>query len=1151
MALTRKALGLVGALVLGASMLAAEPVTISGTVVDGEGDPVAEAQVWVLDYEVDEETYQTKAAVVAAGRTNAEGTFSLAEVDWPDDAPLYLQFTTVVAHKPGLALGWRLIRQPSQPVEVTLLEPEPVRGSVLDLEGKPIAGAQVKLQYASMPEQGEGPSGEWFMATPEMLASLSTATDEEGAFAFEALPPGVRVGVEVQAAGRGTVEAWGDRERALALRLGGAARLSGRFTCPEPAQAAGLKLRLFGTYPAGARVGEGDYGVPQVLTADEQGRFAIEELPPARYQINVVALGGHKWQAQEVKPLQVGAGEQIDDFEIELVRAWPVKGRVIDAETEEPVADAPVVGSARLGPTSASARTDENGAYLLHLLPGKAFVSVGAVGGYYQETEGGQSITVSEGQEVTVEDFRLRRVVSIKGIVVNDADELVAGAEVWEEGLRRWRRGPETVSDEQGMFELRGLPSGEVVRIYATSENAVSPRPVGVNTSEQEGMIRIVVSERAASRVIGRVVDDRGTPVTGARITILRHETRTYDGGTYETTAEGGQAQTDNEGRFESRVLLPDVSYSVHVGCEGYAPAEGEQWEAAQGEIHDLGEIVLTGAHGRLAGVVLDPEGKPLAGVEVFNAGDGPQRASTVTDGEGRFELTGIFEGYAYAFAEAPGYRFAGVRAETEAEDVRIVLRPADRPRPEAPGNPPVVDLDRDRKLAEEVALEGLEMTRGTRWGEREQLLGPLARVNPERATELRVQQGIEGERDLLEGLADALLATKPDQAIDRTWAAEDGFTRAYALNDLGRKLMPRNPELAAEAFSLAASAARAMGTEGWGVASLGRAARGLLELGRPEGREVADEAFSLAQERGYEEWEDRHTRGIVAVAMSLVDLDAALSLLVKGPDGRSVQEHDRHLDMIACVLASRDPDKAEEALSHMRGGLTRMGGDANIAYEMFARDPERALEFARKARSASERALAVGYLALRFAEQDRERAFELIEEAVGIQAAEQGKVFRGGYRAATYVARLAQVAAQIGYPDVAGIAMRAMSLRPDPQGGLEREGEGEGEEIARLAACLAWTDTEAARHLLAPLVGDIETYLEAGYGVAGKIVVAAAVVDPEWALEMARGLPDDDEVKKRPKVFSYVKLAEHLSLAPEDRLREIIDFWMPGKGEW
>ncbi|KIG13085.1 hypothetical protein DB30_00550 [Enhygromyxa salina] len=78
-----------------------------------------------------------------------------------------------------------------------------------------------------------------------------------------------------------------------------------------------------------------------------QGAFAMRELPPGTYEINVSATGGSAATTVELAP-----GASIDDLTIELQAKITVKGRLIDADTRAPVAGYRVNVNARNGAPS-------------------------------------------------------------------------------------------------------------------------------------------------------------------------------------------------------------------------------------------------------------------------------------------------------------------------------------------------------------------------------------------------------------------------------------------------------------------------------------------------------------------------------------------------------------------------------------------------------------------------------------------------------------------------------------------------------------------------------------------------------------------------------------------------------------------------------
>ena len=158
------------------------------------------------------------------------------------------------------------------------------------------------------------------------------------------------------------------------------------------------------------------------------------------------------------------------------------------------------------------------------------------------------------------------------------------------------------------------------------------------------------------------------------------------------------QVRTGPDGRFRTGALWPGDRYHVTVDVKPYAKAETPQAELSAGEARDVGTIALVETSAAVAGQVVGSDGKPIAGAEVFNRGDGPRPTSTRTGPDGRFRLEGLFAASKFAFARRDGvrygrladalkvaqrkyvfvrkdgYRFTGVAVDGEPQDVTIRL---------------------------------------------------------------------------------------------------------------------------------------------------------------------------------------------------------------------------------------------------------------------------------------------------------------------------------------------------------------------------------------------------------------------------------------------------------------------------------------------
>ena len=114
----------------------------------------------------------------------------------------------------------------------------------------------------------------------------------------------------------------------------------------------------------------------------------------------------------------------------------------------------------------------------------------------------------------------------------------------------------------------------------------------------------------------------------------------------------------------------------------------------------DLSPFVLRPLR-TVRGQVVDRQGKPVAGVEVFQSGDGPERTSAKTDADGRFSLGGFRQGPGVSFARGDGFRFQGRLIKPAESDVTVELtRVSEHPSREMKMLPDPIPFEESRALA-------------------------------------------------------------------------------------------------------------------------------------------------------------------------------------------------------------------------------------------------------------------------------------------------------------------------------------------------------------------------------------------------------------------------------------------------------------------
>jgi RNA polymerase sigma factor (sigma-70 family) len=208
---------------------------------------------------------------------------------------------------------------------------------------------------------------------------------------------------------------------------------------------------------------------------------------------------------------------------------------------------------------------------------------------------------------------------------------------------------------------------------FAMLEGQVDPSASGIE-------VTLVVEPAWTLR--GRVTDPAGRPLQG--VTLLAYHAQRPEAGTWASapwkasTRTKMQTVSDSLGRFELQVVAPDESFQSGWRLQAESPRHRTTWV----DVSEPGwiDLVLEWG-GRLEGVVLDAEMRPVQGAKVvLHAYE--QRQPTSTDESGRFGFEGLteLEGALLAVtAEGHALSVTAVDLELAGASQRIVLEPACR----------------------------------------------------------------------------------------------------------------------------------------------------------------------------------------------------------------------------------------------------------------------------------------------------------------------------------------------------------------------------------------------------------------------------------------------------------------------------------------
>lgn len=411
---------------------------------------------------------------------------------------------------------------------------------------------------------------------------------------------------------------------------------------------------------AGARV---------LATCDERGEFrAVVEFGGGRLRYSVRAPGAPA--VERIVDLEAG-GER--ELEVGIDRLVEIRAIALDAATGAavPGALARVAADLLLQPVEL-ARADAEGRLRFRAQPslaGRISFTVEADG--YALTS--QPVDVLNGAPDLVR-VELVREFSVEGRVLDGAGAPAAGAQIkldfggfdaWSgSGPRIRARAYSTKTGADGAFRLRGLPPDRicVLKALREGERVLASRPVEVSGRAGE-TARVELRFSAGAGVATGLLTFNGRPYP------IPYEYTAVDAKGSGKAGPDGRYRIDGlaPGGFQIRAMVPGITSAA---LDGIVP-EGS------GEL--VLDVALAAEHSPLAGIVVGPDGAPVAGQAV--------QLNRVTE-KGAIYLSGVLTDAAGAFrttlpvpAATPLLlrlpRGAGVEdrtAEAGREDLRIEI---------------------------------------------------------------------------------------------------------------------------------------------------------------------------------------------------------------------------------------------------------------------------------------------------------------------------------------------------------------------------------------------------------------------------------------------------------------------------------------------
>jgi RNA polymerase sigma factor (sigma-70 family) len=617
-------------------------LAVSGHVLDPDGKPFAGAEITVWWHDArgwicwhHPAMHAVKPHRGAASGPDGRFDFTFAKSAIRDtflnaDARPWRRMA-IVAAAPGYGPAWLYAYGLGAPnAKLQLVKDDvPIVGRVRDLQGRPVAGATVRLHRVETLDRDAWAGPPAAVTTDEQGQFRLTGAGRDRSVVLIVSGPRIETKI-VPATTRKT-----DEGKPVEVFAGPSKPIEGTVRAKDT----GKPLAGVWVYAnEHAYCNNNQVRLIRAVT-DDKGHYRLLGMPKTQsYELTVYAAAGQSYldTARSVADSE-GLKPIVADFT--LRRGVPVKFRLLDKRTGQPVRgqiqyeisqDNPLYAEAVYGPGVIPSRefmhirtTDQDGYIRFVAYPGPCVI-YGVAGrenehflrakldpadeakghfplgkgdpgnGWLGLSHGYRRIDYPENAQEQTFDILFDSGVTLKGVLVGPDSQPVKGAVAYGLSFDRTPRSqpPEDEPLPTDTFVARGLdPESSCTLSFVQRERKLISQVV-VSGKEKQPLI---VHLRPWGVLTGRLVDTVGKPLGNVRVSLK-----------YPDLPQPGmrlldkEVRTDRDGRFRVEGLLPNLDHELILGHDtqqiAFALSAGEavkRWKTREGEVKDLGDIAV------------------------------------------------------------------------------------------------------------------------------------------------------------------------------------------------------------------------------------------------------------------------------------------------------------------------------------------------------------------------------------------------------------------------------------------------------------------------------------------------------------------------------------------------------------------------------